>query len=345
MTTTDLAQIQLRRGTASEWSTANPTLVVGELAYESDTKLIKVGDGSTAYNSLGYMPEQLAKQIYAATSKTTPVDADVLPLSDSAASNVLKKLTWANLKATLKTYFDTLYTTTAAVAATLASYATTASLSVYATLTGAETLTNKTLTSPVVTGLTLNDASIVFEGATADAYETTLTVTDPTADRTITFKDASGTVAFTSDIVPAALVGCTALAEGTTQSLTSGVGNVIALSTELFDTDSFHDNSTNNSRLTIPTGKTGKYLVTVNFSPLNTPGYAIISLLKNGSTLASATYGVYEGKVQRGASNISGGQTILTLAAGDYIEFSYQSDLATGNQTIYAQFSAIYLGA
>lgn len=47
--------------------------------------------------------------IVAATSKTTPVDADLLPLVDSADSNTLKKLTWANLKATLKTYFDTLY--------------------------------------------------------------------------------------------------------------------------------------------------------------------------------------------------------------------------------------------
>jgi hypothetical protein len=42
--------------------------------------------------------------------------------------------------------------------------------------------------------------TIIFEGATANAYETTLTVTDPTADRTITFKDATGTVALTSDL-------------------------------------------------------------------------------------------------------------------------------------------------
>lgn len=46
---------------------------------------------------------------HAATGKTTPVDADELALADSAASYGLKKLTWANLKATLKTYFDTLY--------------------------------------------------------------------------------------------------------------------------------------------------------------------------------------------------------------------------------------------
>ena len=69
-----------------------------------------------------------------------------------------------------------------------------------ATLTGTQTLENKTLTSPSVSGLTLSDASIVLEGATADDFETTLTVTDPTADRTITFPDATGTVALTSDI-------------------------------------------------------------------------------------------------------------------------------------------------
>lgn len=70
-----------------------------------------------------------------------------------------------------------------------------------------QTLTNKTLTSPTITsptvsGLYLSDNNIVIEG-TADAFETTLTFTDPTADRTITFKNESGTVALLSD-VPAA---------------------------------------------------------------------------------------------------------------------------------------------
>jgi hypothetical protein len=51
----------------------------------------------------------IAPGTVAATSKATPVDADVMPIADSAASNVLKKLTWANLKAALKTYLDTLY--------------------------------------------------------------------------------------------------------------------------------------------------------------------------------------------------------------------------------------------
>jgi len=65
--------------------------------------------------------------------------------------------------------------------------------------TDTQTLTNKTLTSPVITGAVFNDGSVVFEGATADAHETTLAVTDPTADRTITLPDATGTVALTNN--------------------------------------------------------------------------------------------------------------------------------------------------
>jgi hypothetical protein len=62
-----------------------------------------------------------------------------------------------------------------------------------------QTLTNKTLTSPVVSGLALSDSSIVFEGSSADANETTLTVANPTADRTITLPDVTGTVVTTGD--------------------------------------------------------------------------------------------------------------------------------------------------
>jgi len=47
--------------------------------------------------------------INGSAAKTTPVDADVLAMLDSAASFILKKVSWANIKATLKTYFDTLY--------------------------------------------------------------------------------------------------------------------------------------------------------------------------------------------------------------------------------------------
>jgi hypothetical protein len=87
------------------------------------------------------------------------------------------------------------------------------------TLTNVVTLTNKTLTSPTVTGLILNDSSIIFEGATADASETTLTVVDPTADRTITLPDATGTVVTTGNL-------SSITSTGTLSSL-SVTGNVV----------------------------------------------------------------------------------------------------------------------
>lgn len=46
--------IQIRRDTAANWTTANPTLAQGEMAYETDTKKFKIGDGSTAWISLAY---------------------------------------------------------------------------------------------------------------------------------------------------------------------------------------------------------------------------------------------------------------------------------------------------
>ena len=54
--------------------------------------------------------------------------------------------------------------------------------------------------SPTFTGLTINGSSIIFEGSVADNFETTLTVTNPTADRTITLPDAAGTVALLSSL-------------------------------------------------------------------------------------------------------------------------------------------------
>jgi len=47
--------IQIRRDTASNWTSANPTLAQGELGIETDTSKIKVGDGSTAWSSKTYL--------------------------------------------------------------------------------------------------------------------------------------------------------------------------------------------------------------------------------------------------------------------------------------------------
>jgi len=49
-----VTQIQVRRGTASQWTSANPTLAAGEWGLETDTSKVKIGDGTTAWNSLSY---------------------------------------------------------------------------------------------------------------------------------------------------------------------------------------------------------------------------------------------------------------------------------------------------
>ena len=65
------------------------------------------------------------------------------------------------------------------------------------------------------------NTSLIFEGATADSYETTLTLVDPTADRTITLPDSTGTVALTSTVLP--LTGGAMTGAITTNSTFDGV--------------------------------------------------------------------------------------------------------------------------
>jgi len=92
------------------------------------------------------------------------------------------------------------------------------SLSGGLTVAGATSLQGVTATS-----LSLA-SSIVFEGATADDYETTITITDPTADRTITIPNKTGTVALTSDIPASAATtvsGSYSISGSTTLTVTS----------------------------------------------------------------------------------------------------------------------------
>jgi hypothetical protein len=120
-----------------------------------------------------------------ATSKTTPVDADYLPLMDSAASNIMKKLSWANLKATAKTYFDTLYVIAANLGSGVATFLATPSSANLASALTDEIGTGKVLFSdPVInsqtgTSYTLqaSDNGKIVECNNASA----ITVTVPTS--------------------------------------------------------------------------------------------------------------------------------------------------------------------
>jgi hypothetical protein len=50
-----VTQIQVRRGTAAQWTSTNPTLAAGEIGFETDTGLMKCGNGSSAWTALGYI--------------------------------------------------------------------------------------------------------------------------------------------------------------------------------------------------------------------------------------------------------------------------------------------------
>ena len=72
---------------------------------------------------------------------------------------------------------------------------------------GAVTLQAVTGSGAVTTNdITLNGADLIFEGAVENAYETVLTVSEPTADRTITLPNATGTVALDGDALAFSIV-------------------------------------------------------------------------------------------------------------------------------------------
>jgi hypothetical protein len=50
-----MERIQLRRDLAAKWAEINPILMEGEVGFEIDTKLRKIGDGVTAWNNLDYL--------------------------------------------------------------------------------------------------------------------------------------------------------------------------------------------------------------------------------------------------------------------------------------------------
>jgi hypothetical protein len=85
-----VTQIQIRRGTAAQWTSTNPTLASGEQGFETDTGKMKIGNGSTAWNSLAYIGAGTVTSITAGTglsggtitsSGTIAIDSTVATLT------------------------------------------------------------------------------------------------------------------------------------------------------------------------------------------------------------------------------------------------------------------------
>jgi hypothetical protein len=202
-------RMQQRRGTAAQWISTNggdgPILNAGEIGYETDTNKFKVGDGTNHWVDLNYFLDAVALG--------GSID-DYIPLTDKgaisgvaaldASKNVIVPGASIIVEGTTDNNFETTITATdptedrtitipnATGTVVLADGSGNVTVSGNLTVSGTTTTINST-TINATTG-------IVFEGTTANDFETTLTVTDPTADRTITFPDATGTVAMNGDL-------------------------------------------------------------------------------------------------------------------------------------------------
>jgi hypothetical protein len=170
-------RMQQRRGTAAQWTSTNagagPVLNAGEIGWESDTNKFKIGDGVNNWSTLDYFID--------GNSTANPAFGSSITFEGATANDFE-----TTVAVTDPTADRTITLPDATGTVVLADGSGNITVSGNLTVSGTTTTINST-TINATTG-------IVFEGATANDFETTLTVTDPTADRTITFPDDGGTV-------------------------------------------------------------------------------------------------------------------------------------------------------
>jgi hypothetical protein len=136
-------------------------------------------------------------------------------------------------------------------------------------------------------------------------------------------------------------VGCMAVASAA-QTIANSTDTAVAFGgTDLYDTDGFHDPSTNNSRITIPTGKGGKYrFETMIRWDGNSSGARSIKFYINGSEGQT----VYRAPAFAAGAVINTPSFTLNLSAGDYVQI-YVNQTSGGNVDIDNSGSTTQLGA
>jgi hypothetical protein len=173
-------RMQQRRGTAAQWTSANPILNAGEMGWESDTNKFKIGDGTNHWANIDYFIDQ--------SSTVNPA---------FGSSITFEGVTENDFETTLAVTDPTADRTVTLPDATGTVVLADGSGNV--TVSGNLTVQGSTTTIDSSTIAITN--SFVFEGATANDYETTLTVVDPTADRTVTIPNISGTIITTGNLI------------------------------------------------------------------------------------------------------------------------------------------------
>jgi hypothetical protein len=149
-------RMQQRRGTAAQWTSANPILNAGEIGYETDTNKFKIGDGTNHWADLAYFIDEDAVSNYVLDTELGELTQDIVDAALVAGSGISK------------TYSDNANTITIAVDS-----------SVVTTNSGSQTLTNKTIdlaNNTVVTTLgQLNNAITDANLVSTTSLDVTLT--------------------------------------------------------------------------------------------------------------------------------------------------------------------------
>jgi len=182
------------------------------------------------------------------------------------------------------------------------------------------TTTNFGWTTPDNTGY-VKDGALAIRTLGSAIDSSMVDLKGGTTDQVL--KKASGTdmdFVWATPSAPA-FVGC--FVYGTAnQTVSNATVTTIPFAAEVFDTDGFHSTSVNNSRITIPSGKAGKYLVIARGTfAQNSNGFRQTRVLKNGTAVQINVEGANSiADVQSNASYI------LDLAVGDYLELAvYQN--------------------
>ena len=114
-----VTQIQVRRGTAAQWTSTNPTLASGEWGFETDTNKVKIGDGTAAWASLAYKGLGTVTSVAGGTgltggtitsSGTLAIDTSVVADLTTAQTLTNKTLTAPKINLTLNAQTGTTYT-------------------------------------------------------------------------------------------------------------------------------------------------------------------------------------------------------------------------------------------
>lgn len=149
-------RIQMRRGSTSDWASANPILNEGEIGYNTTTGQFKIGNGSSAFTSLSYF--STAGDIEGVVAGTALTGGGT---SGTVTLNVDTTVV-ATTNNTLTLSNKTIALGSNTISGSLAEFNTALTDADFATLAGSETLTNKTLTSPSI-GASLTTASTSFD--------------------------------------------------------------------------------------------------------------------------------------------------------------------------------------